>query len=408
MSRPIAAGSKAWLNRLLLAHPVAVWFGRISYALYLWHWPLLSFVTIIAGGTASPTVRASVVLVSVALAWITTVAVERPVRFGRPSRWKIVAPCVAMLALGYLGGMTYARDGLGFRKGYSPDADVSTARLGAGHAFVNPICGVASADLHLFQFCATDKRATSHYAVWGDSKADALYWGLVRASPPGESWTLIARASCAPMAGVERVSSNAGDDPQACREANQKALAMLLGNHDLATVVLVMTDRDVVGPTFAYTGSGRPGPSAALDGLDHAVTALQQAGRRVALVLDNPRLNDPRQCMDRRPLAWPVVTRTLGVTNLSAADRCAISYRTHVARTATYSALIHQLKLRHPELIVYDPAPVLCDVGHDTCPMTMNGKYLYSYGDHISDYANGRVASELIPLLNHDVSTGRR
>jgi hypothetical protein len=59
------------------------------------------------------------------------------------------------------------------------------------------------------------------------------------------------------MLGFGRTSStNAGDDPKDCREANRKALAMLCGNRDLATVVLVMADRDVERQTFAYTGSG--------------------------------------------------------------------------------------------------------------------------------------------------------
>ncbi|MCO2667368.1 acyltransferase, partial [Pseudomonas aeruginosa] len=192
----------------------------------------------------------------------------------------------------YLGGMTYARGGLGFRKGYSPDADVTTAKLGAGHEFVNLTCGVSPDEQRLFPFCATDKRVRSHFAVWGDSKADALYWGLVRESAPGEGWTLIARPSCAPMAGVWRTSSNAGDDPALCRG-------------------------DV------YKRQTTPRESAALDGLDQAVTVLERAGRRVALVLDNPRLRDPRQCMDRRPLAWPFVRHALGVTDMSAAQRCA-------------------------------------------------------------------------------------
>lgn len=395
----IAAGRDGWFNRCVLTHPVSVWFGRISYALYLWHWPLLSFAFIVAGRVPSPAVRGVLVVIAVGLAWLKTVIVERPVRFGAPRVWKLVVPCLLMLGIVYLGGMTYVRGGLGFRKGYSPDADVATAKLGAGHEFVDLTCGVPPDDQSLFPFCATDKRVRSHFAVWGDSKADALYWGLVRESAPGEGWTLIARPSCAPMAGVSRTSSNAGDDPALCRAANDKALRMLLDTPELKTILLVMTDRDVIGQTFAVDGQSSARPATALDGLDRAVTALERAGRRVALVLDNPRLRDPRQCMDRRPLAWPFVRHALGVTDMSAAQRCAIGYRDHVARVAPFQALIDALRQRHPALLVYDPAAALCDAKRNVCPMTMDRHYLYSYGDHLSDYGNGLVAKQFLPLL---------
>lgn len=392
----IAAGPDGRVNRRLLSHPVALWFGKISYALYLWHWPLLSLCFVVAGGEPPGSVRAGIVVVSIVLAWLTTQLIERPVRLGRPARWKIIAPCVLMLGMAYLGGMTYARDGLGFRKGYSPDADVTTATLGAGHQFVNLTCGVSPADRHLFEFCATDKRAPSHFAVWGDSKADALYWGLVRKSTPGMSWTLIARASCPPLVGVHKVSS---DNAAECQKANQVALRMLLGNPALTTIVLVAASRDIVGPQFAYNGSSQVSPSAARDGLDHAINTLQKAGKRVVLVLDNPELRDPRQCMDRRPLEWPFVRHMLGVSNLSAAQRCAISYRAYLDGTDAYRGIIDQLKQRHPDLTIYEPALVLCNVQQNICPVAMNGKYLYSYGDHMSDYANGLVANQFLPLL---------
>ncbi|WP_260858598.1 acyltransferase family protein [Paraburkholderia sp. BCC1885] len=396
----ISADPDSLVNRYVLSNRVAVWFGKISYALYLWHWPLLSFAFIMAGDEPSSTVRTGIVVISIGLAWLTTISIEQPVRLGPPARWKLIVPCVLMLGIAYLGGMTYARGGLGFRKGYSPDADAGTATLGAGHEFVNPACGISSADQRLFPFCATDRRSPSHFVVWGDSKADALYWGLVRKSLPGMSWTLIGRPSCAPMVGVSRISSHVGDDPQMCREANDKALHMLLNNPALTTVVLVMSDRDVVDAQFAADGASEvDSSSAAVEGLDKAVTQLQRAGKHVSLVLDNPRLRDPRQCMDRRPLEWPVVRRALGVTNLGAAKRCAISYSSHVQSTAAYRAIVGQLEKHHPRMQVYDPAAVLCDIRGNICPMTMNGHYLYSYGDHMSDYANGLAAAQLLPIL---------
>lgn len=43
----IAAGPEAVLNRRVLSMRLAVFIGLISYPLYLWHWPLLSFLSIL-------------------------------------------------------------------------------------------------------------------------------------------------------------------------------------------------------------------------------------------------------------------------------------------------------------------------------------------------------------------------
>ena len=42
----ILAGPQAWFNRRVLALKPMVMIGLISYPLYLWHWPLLSFARI--------------------------------------------------------------------------------------------------------------------------------------------------------------------------------------------------------------------------------------------------------------------------------------------------------------------------------------------------------------------------
>jgi hypothetical protein len=73
--------------------------------------------------------------------------------------------------------------------------------------------------------------------------------------------------------------------------------------------------------------------SAAGDGLENAIAVLLHAGKHVVLVLDNPELRDPRQCMGRRPIAWLFVRHVLGVSDLDAAQHCAISYRSHLDGT---------------------------------------------------------------------------
>ena len=111
----ISAGSQAWLNRVVLSNRVLVWFGLISYPLYLWHWPVLSFAHIVQSEPPSNALRISAVLISVALAWLTYRLVERPFRFGRYGKLKAGILLGLMIVVGYAGYNCYDRDGLGFR-----------------------------------------------------------------------------------------------------------------------------------------------------------------------------------------------------------------------------------------------------------------------------------------------------
>src|SRR3984893_5065831 len=57
----ISAGSQAWINRLILSNRVLVWFGLISYPLYLWHRPVLTFAHIVEEDIPSPKIRITAV-----------------------------------------------------------------------------------------------------------------------------------------------------------------------------------------------------------------------------------------------------------------------------------------------------------------------------------------------------------
>jgi peptidoglycan/LPS O-acetylase OafA/YrhL len=111
----INAGPEAKINRLLFAHPIVVWIGLISYPLYLWHWPALVFARITAKGAPTTSTQMLAILSSLALAALTYLLIERPIRFGKHRKTKTVILCFLMLAVGFVGFNTYARDGLTFR-----------------------------------------------------------------------------------------------------------------------------------------------------------------------------------------------------------------------------------------------------------------------------------------------------
>ena len=106
----IAAGPHAWFNRVVLSNRIMVWIGLISYPLYLWHWPLLSFAQIIEGRLASPNMRIAAVFIAVIAAWFTYEFVEKPMRaiLKLPVKYLIIA----MALVGISGFLAFAFDGL--------------------------------------------------------------------------------------------------------------------------------------------------------------------------------------------------------------------------------------------------------------------------------------------------------
>lgn len=99
----IFGGSQAWLNRVVLMNPIAIWFGLISYPLYLWHWPILSFLQIIEGDLPHRDVRLGAIFVSVLLAWMTYYFIERTIRNGGNKAFKSIALIVMIAFIGITG-----------------------------------------------------------------------------------------------------------------------------------------------------------------------------------------------------------------------------------------------------------------------------------------------------------------
>ena len=75
----IAAGGSGRVVSPVLKLPVVVWFGLISYSLYLWHWPLLVFVKYL-NPLAGPYEIAAAVMVAIVLSALSYYWLETPIR----------------------------------------------------------------------------------------------------------------------------------------------------------------------------------------------------------------------------------------------------------------------------------------------------------------------------------------
>jgi peptidoglycan/LPS O-acetylase OafA/YrhL len=151
--------------------PVSV--GLISYPLYLWHWPLLSFASIV--GVTSVPAKVAIIAVSFVLATLTTVFIERPVRFGRLRQSGVAVSTAAIMVVIACSALIWRSDGVPWRYPdeirpvlatlqYNPVSDMSAYNcwLTATSPFedFSPECG---------------RGAT---LIWGDSHAGRLYTGL--------------------------------------------------------------------------------------------------------------------------------------------------------------------------------------------------------------------------------------
>jgi peptidoglycan/LPS O-acetylase OafA/YrhL len=97
----ISAGPAAWINRKLLGSSAFVWIGLISYPLYLWHWPVLSYVQIVGDGTPSQTTKAAAVALAFLLAWLTYQIIEKPVRRqSNEAAWVLIASLIVVAGIG--------------------------------------------------------------------------------------------------------------------------------------------------------------------------------------------------------------------------------------------------------------------------------------------------------------------
>lgn len=107
----IGAGPTAWVNKLLAYRPL-VFVGLISYPLYLWHWPLLSFAHILYGQTPPPVTIAGAVLLAFVLSVLTYYGLELPLR--RLRNQALVTGCLLAFlgTMVFAGAWVYVRDGV--------------------------------------------------------------------------------------------------------------------------------------------------------------------------------------------------------------------------------------------------------------------------------------------------------
>jgi hypothetical protein len=301
----IYAGPLASPSRLLLSNPAAVFIGKISYPLYLWHWPLLAFVYIVNIEKPEPPVRVALILLAFLLATATWLLLEPPIRKRHNNGRTAIVLLVVMAAIGTFGWVIALSGGFEGRQVNRINGGAVMRASGIDNPPL-PVrdCTVPEAVSKLFRNCIEQHGEPAHFILLGDSKADALYRGLMAASLAGGRRLYLGGADATTFGAPEPLIS---DNPawSHLQPQSRAAIDYITENKDIRVVLYAVSVRNM------YQLDDKGGAARLFNTYDHrylaklrnnplaasaqaavikSVGRLVASGKTVALLVDNPPL----------------------------------------------------------------------------------------------------------------------
>ena len=377
----IMSGAQAWVNKAILSNKIIVWFGLISFPLYLWHWPLLSFSHILAGQIPSTAIRILVLLVSIALAWLTYSFVERPFRQKKYRKEKTFFLLSLMITFAVLGCVIFTNDGIKTR---STDEREKSYEKNLTTAIKN--CEIFFPDWMKLNDnpCMLQNKNGNDLAIIGDSHASHLYPGISELTENGAGVAVFSASCAAPYINI----SSATSDPNAkkIRENSYKlinsAYEFILNDPLIKTVILAHNPtcsfrdvKDMANPTTSN-------PDDIFEnGMRRTFSALAYANKNVIILLDNPPLPfDPSSC-NSRPFGYA-----------KSNEKCSFPRSDFDSREdfSNYNSHVRRVIKDYPNIKAYDLSHIFCD--DKNCYIKKNGQPLYKDRNHLSFYGSRYVA----------------
>ena len=411
----VTFGARTVFESLGSLSPVA-FLGRVSYSLYLWHWPLVVIVPIALGDPMGWPVKVLVLATSIALAAATTVWFEEPLRFSdvvrtlRP-RWVAGLGVVATLVVVALGTTTLSvvhaeevRAATAAKRltAQAPDDGPrcvgAAARISAAEPCVDPSLAdvrvpAASAAKEdgpghpecwngAFRLCAlgTPEEYSKRLLVIGDSHANALL-NAFDAIGREKGWRvdMATTGGCYLTTAVQNGASAASQ--RGCNRWKQLAVAYVQ-DHRADVDALVVAHSSTQMTVAVDDPTQRDAPTEA--GL---VDAWQQAAGDelpVIAIRDNP--------IPRRDVVV-CVSRMSGATDAS----CDQPRSAALEQTDSSAEAMRTFRAGGGRGALVDLTPYYCT--DTTCPAVIGGVMVYRDTSHVTN----TWAETLTPYLRRDV-----
>jgi len=383
----IYAGQDSWINRHLLSNKLVVFIGLISYPLYLWHWPLLSFAKIIEIEPLSILLRTTLVAISFILAILSYILIEKPIRSGKFQRAWTIALIAIMFCIGVLGFLASERE--------------LTSRIGASveevkaweqqHPRFEENCNESFSEWNdrrdSFKCIFLDK-GKPEIVVIGDSHARRLHYGISYFF--GEQYNIALFPSGCAMpfydisVAIPKKTRVPGYSYLRAKLIN-KALDFSISEPSVEMIVLTTSAcwRDIVDiKNLEEKDAKRIVESK----MRLTFERLSESGKKILYVLDNPGLNfDPKAC----------VTRPFRINSKTTA--CKMKREVYDNYRVEYFEIARRVLSEYPNIKVFDVASKLCD--SEYCYAVIDNKLLYQDVSHLNYEGSKYVSEFMVPLI---------
>ena len=400
----IAAGKDAFINRYLLSNRVMVWFGLISYPLYIWHWPFLSFAWIVGGEMPQLKVRIGCVVLAVIMSALTYYFVEPRLRWGRYGGYKAAGLLSIMVAVGIAGYSVERHEGYTARMDdpEQPVFDAINKRMKED----NLRCLKIIPDWNRLSDgnnCRIQREPGHNtIALIGDSHSGHLYAGLISQAKENEGIAVFPASGAIPLIGLHSAAS-ANEVKRMPFRANTEHLLSegfnyILTHSNITKVVLshypLVSWHNVVD---THNPDNHDFNSILHDGFVRTYDALTKAGKEIFVIIDNPSYSSHAKCkasVIRRPIGIP---NFLSVKN---AKVCSVkeSKREDREKIENWSKIAHGTAAGYKNIHFIDMADIFCHDG--LCSMLdSKGNMLYNDTNHLNRKGSLYAAPFIIEQL---------
>lgn len=393
--------STSWVNQRVLANPILVFFGLISFPLYLWHWPLLAFSTIFESGLPAIDIRLILLLISIGLAWATYYFVERPIRLGTNPRRQAAYLILAMALVGMLGLTVFLSKGFQSRSAVTMLPQQEESFLWPEAWNVQESC-IKKYPFYGRYCLESNPAKPPTIALIGDSHANHLFNGLAKYYS-GSSENILNLGGWLPIWNVENGSIGEQAQRVLRRQTMEKILDEVSASPSIHTLVLAFRENAVNNTTRSYapytnywklinhptiTNEGEM----LTIGMRETLKRLEKTGKRIIWVEDIPGLDfNPKECLDARPIRL-TKHRT---------SPCGIEKVKFEGYAKPYHAIVGQLSAEFPQVKVFHPSSYLCD--DFFCFAVKDGQMLYRDDNHLSDQGSSHIGQKLGVLIEDGI-----